>query len=261
MDMEECLLANGLKWSLDALGPDDEFLKTVLNGESPESIAKKLVEGTKLADAKFRQSLVQGGEKAVQGSDDPLIVLARKLDPLMRPEEKWNRDNIQSVMTRAGEKIVKARFAAFGKAIYPDATFTLRLSYGAAVGYPMNGTIALYKTMLYGLFDRALSFDGKGDFRLPERFWERKDKLDLSSPANFVSTCDIIGGNSGSSVVNRNAELVGLVFDGNIENLPGRFAFDETKNRAVAVHCAYMLEGLRKLYDATALADEIEGNK
>jgi hypothetical protein len=260
-DMEECLLANGLKWSLDALGPDDEFIKSVLNSESPESVAKKMVEGTKLADTKFRQSLVQGGEKAVQRSDDPLIVLARKLDPMMRAEEKWDRDNIQSVLTRAGEKIAKARFAAYGKATYPDATFTLRLSYGAAVGYPMNGTVAPYKTTLYGLYDRALSFDGKGDFRLPERFWERKDKLDLSTPVNFVSTCDIIGGNSGSPVVNRNAELVGLIFDGNIESLPGRFAFDETKNRAVAVHCAYMLEGLRKLYDATALADEIEGKK
>jgi len=261
LDLEERLLANGLKWSLDALGPDDEFMKTVLNGESPESVAKKMVEGTKLADTKFRQSLVQGGEKAVQRSDDPLIVLARKLDPMMRAEEKWDRDNIQSVLTRAGEKIAKARFAAYGKATYPDATFTLRLSYGAAVGYPMNGTVAPYKTTLYGLYDRALSFDGKGDFRLPERFWERKDKLDLSTPVNFVSTCDIIGGNSGSPVVNRNAELVGLIFDGNIESLPGRFAFDETKNRAVAVHCAYMLEGLRKLYDATALADEIEGKK
>jgi len=260
-DMEECLLANGLRWSLDALGPDDEFIKSVLNNELPESVAKKLVEGTNLADAKFRQSLVQGGEKAVQRSDDPLIVLTRKLDPTMRSEEKWDRDNIQSVITRAGEKIAKARFAAYGKATYPDATFTLRLSYGAAVGYPMNGTVAPYKTTLYGLYDRALSFDGKGDFRLPERFWERKDKLDLSTPVNFVSTCDIIGGNSGSPVVNRNAELVGLIFDGNIESLPGRFAFDETKNRAVAVHCAYMLEGLRKLYDATALADEIEGKK
>lgn len=260
-DMEECLLANGLNWSQDALGPDDEFVKSVLNNESPESVAKKLIEGTKLADTKFRQSLVQGGEKAVQKSDDPLIVLARKLDPTMRAEEKWDRDNIQSVVTRAGEKIGKARFAAYGKATYPDATFTLRISYGAAVGYPMNGTVAPYKTTLYGLYDRASSFDGKGDFRLPERFWERKDKLDLSTPVNFVSTCDIIGGNSGSPVVNRNAELVGLIFDGNIESLPGRFAFDETKNRAVAVHCAYMLEGLRKLYDATALADEIEGKK
>jgi hypothetical protein len=260
-DMEECLLANGLKWSLEALGPDDEFIKSVLSGQSPESIAKRLVEETKLSDSKFRQSLVQGGEKAVQRSDDPLIVLARKLDPMMRSEEKWDRDNIQSVLTRAGEKIAKARFAAYGKATYPDATFTLRLSYGAAVGYPMNGTIAPYKTTLYGLYDRALSFEGKADFRLPERFWERKDKLDLSTPVNFVSTCDIIGGNSGSPVVNKNAELVGLIFDGNIESLPGRYAFDESKNRAVAVHCAYMLESLRKLYDAAALADEIEGKK
>jgi hypothetical protein len=259
--MEECLLANGLKWSLEALGPDDEFIKSVLSGQSPESIAKRLVEETKLSDSKFRQSLVQGGEKAVQRSDDPLIVLARKLDPMMRSEEKWDRDNIQSVLTRAGEKIAKARFAAYGKATYPDATFTLRLSYGAAVGYPMNGTIAPYKTTLYGLYDRALSFEGKADFRLPERFWERKDKLDLSTPVNFVSTCDIIGGNSGSPVVNKNAELVGLIFDGNIESLPGRYAFDESKNRAVAVHCAYMLESLRKLYDAAALADEIEGKK
>lgn len=260
-DMEECLLANGLKWSLDALGPDDEFMKSILNGESPESIAKKLIEGTRLADPKFRQSLVQGGEKAVQRSDDPLIVLARKLDPMMRSEEKWDRDNIQSVLSRAGEKIAKARFAVYGKATYPDATFTLRLSYGAAVGYPMNGTIAPFKTTLYGLYDRALSFEGKEDFRLPERFWKRKDGLDLSTPVNFVSTCDIIGGNSGSPVVNRDAELVGLIFDGNIESLPGRFAFDESKNRAVAVHCAYMLESLCKLYDAAALADEIEGKK
>jgi len=260
-DMEECLLANGLKWSLDALGPDDEFMKSILNGESPESVAKMLIDGTRLADAKFRQSLVQGGEKAVQKSDDPLIALARKLDPMMRSEEKWDRDNIQSVLNRAGEKIAKARFAVYGKATYPDATFTLRLSYGAAVGYPMNGTIAPYKTTLYGLYDRALSFEGKEDFRLPERFWKRKDGLDLSTPVNFVSTCDIIGGNSGSPVVNKDAELVGLIFDGNIESLPGRFAFDESKNRAVAVHCAYMLESLRKLYDATALADEVEGKK
>ena len=125
----------------------------------------------------------------------------------------------------------------------------------------MNGTIAPYKTTLYGLYDRALSFDSKGDFFLPGRFWDRKERLDLSTPVNFVSTCDIIGGNSGSPTINKQGELVGLIFDGNIESLPGRFLYDEAKNRSVSVHCAYMLEALRKLYDADAIADEIEGKK
>jgi len=124
----------------------------------------------------------------------------------------------------------------------------------------MNGTKAPYKTTLYGLFDRSLSFDKQGDFALPDRFWERKDTLDLSTPVNFVSTCDIIGGNSGSPVVDKKGKLVGLIFDGNIESLAGRFVYDEAKNRAVAVHSAYMIEALRKLYDAGFLADEIEGN-
>lgn len=260
-DMEEFLMIQGLKWSLDELGPDDEFVKNVLDKETPENAARRLIGWTRLDDAKYRRSLIEGGEKAVLKSDDPLIILAIKLDPIMRAREKKDRDEVQSVLAKAGEKIARARFAVYGKSTYPDATFTLRLSYGAAIGYPMNGTIAPYQTTLYGLYDRALSFGNKGDFRLPDRFWQRKDKLDLSTPVNFVSTCDIIGGNSGSPVVNKNGELVGLVFDGNIESLPGRFAFDDAKNRTVSVHCAYMLEGLRKLYDAGALADEIEGKK
>jgi hypothetical protein len=260
-DLEETLLANGLKWSEEALGREDEFVKTVLGGDTAENVAKKLITGTKLEDAGFRKSLIDGGEKAIQKSDDPLIVLLRKLDPMLRAQEKRQRDNIESVLTTAGEKIAKARFAVYGKTTFPDATFTLRLSYGQAVGYPMNGTIAPYKTTLYGLYDRALSFDNKGDFVLPKRFWDRKDTLDLSTPVNFVATCDIIGGNSGSPVINKKAELVGLIFDGNIESLPGRFLYDETKGRSVAVHCAYMLEAMRKLYDAGALADEIEGKK
>jgi hypothetical protein len=256
-DLEETMLANSLKWSLEALGPDDEFLKAVLDGNTPEDVAKELISGTKLDDADFRKFLIEGGEDAVQECVDPLIVLMRELDPMMRKEEKWFRENIESVLTSASEKIAKARFAAYGKTTYPDATFTLRLSYGAAVGYPMNGTIAPYQTTLYGLYDRATSFGNTGDFVLPERFWNRIDQLDLSTPVNFVSTCDIIGGNSGSPVINRDAELVGVIFDGNIESLVGRFVYDEKTNRAVAVHAAYMLEALRKLYDAGDLADEI----
>jgi len=162
-------------------------------------------------------------------------------------------------MAAAGEKIGKARFAAYGKSVNPDATFTLRLSYGTVKGYPMNGTQAPSKTTLYGLFDRAHSFDMKPPYDLPERFVERVDKLDLSTPVNFVSTCDIIGGNSGSPVINKEAELVGVIFDGNIESLVGRFVYNEATNRAVAVHSAYMIEALRKLYDAGPLADELEG--
>jgi hypothetical protein len=258
-DLEGTLLINGLKWSLEALGSDDEFLKEVLDGKIPENVGKQLIEGTKLDDPEFRKSLIEGGEEAVQKSDDPLIVLMRKLDPLMRDDEKWYRENIESVLTSAGEKIAQARFAVYGKTTYPDATFTLRLSYGAAEGYPMNGTIAPFQTTLYGLFDRATSFGNQGDFVLPDRFWDRIDQLDLSTPVNFVSTCDIIGGNSGSPVVNRDAELVGVIFDGNIESLVGRFVYDMKTNRAVAVHCAYMLEALRKLYDAGELTDEIMG--
>jgi hypothetical protein len=258
-DLEEANLTWGLTMSLKALGPDDPFLKIVLNGKSPAEAAHELVSGIKLADVKFRKKLMKGGVNAVEKCKDPMIVLARKLDPMIRANREWYKKNIQSVLAPATEKIAQARFAVYGKSIYPDATFTLRLSYGTVKGYPMNGTKAPYKTTLYGVFDRSLSFDKKGDFRLPQRFWDRKDSLNLSTPVNFVSTCDIIGGNSGSPVINRKAEVVGLIFDGNIESLPGRFVYDETKNRAVAVHTAYIIDGLRKLYDAGKLADEIEG--
>ena len=159
------------------------------------------------------------------------------------------------------EQIARARFAIYGKAVYPDATFTLRLTFGPARGYPMNGTLAPYKTTLYGLFDRAISFDREGDFQLPRRFWDRADRLDLATPVNFVCVCDITGGNSGSPVITRKAELAGIVFDGNIESLPNEFIYDPVRSRAVAVHSAYVLEALRKLYDAGHLADEIDGSR
>ena len=167
--------------------------------------------------------------------------------------------NVSGTLTRASEKLGEARFAVYGKSTYPDATFTLRLSYGTVKGYPMNGTFAPPKTTLYGLYDRAYSFDLKGDFALPQRFMDRCAALDLATPANFVSTCDIIGGNSGSPVINKEGEYVGLIFDGNIESLPGRFLYSDETNRSVSVHSAFMIEALRKLYDAGTLADELEG--
>jgi hypothetical protein len=257
--LEEVVIAGSLQESLEELGPNDPFIQATLGGRAPAEVAKELVAGTKLADPEARKALIEGGEAAVAASTDPFIVLARKIDPINRQTRKWIEDNVQSVEVSAGEKIGRALFAAYGKDHYPDATFTLRLSYGTVKGYPMNGTIAPPITTFYGLYDRAYSFGLKPPFQLMPRFLERKDKLDLTTPLNTISTGDIIGGNSGSPVINRNAELVGLIFDGNIESLVGNFVYSEEKNRAVAVHSAAIVEALRKLYDAGALADELEG--
>lgn len=257
--MEEVLLANSLQESLDELGGGDPFVKGAMGGKSAAEVAKEVVSGCKLTDSDLRKSLVEGGEAAVAASSDPLIALARKADPFVREMRKWYEDNVESVETTAGEKIGKARFAAYGKSAYPDATFTLRLTFGPVKGYPMNGTQAPPWTTFYGLYDRAYSFALKSPYDLPARYIERKNSLDLTTPLNFVSVCDITGGNSGSPVINRNAEFVGLVFDGNIESLPGTYVFSDEKNRAVAVHSAGIIEALRKLYDAGPLADELQG--
>jgi hypothetical protein len=202
---------------------------------------------------------VDGGQAAIDASTDPMIVLERNLDPLSRAMYKQMEEQVTAIETKAGEKLGQARFLAYGKDSYPDATFTLRLSYGTATGYPMNGTKAPYKTTYYGLYDRSSSFDNREPFNLPKRYVEGKEKLDLTTPLDFVMSCDIIGGNSGSPVINKNAELVGLIFDGNIESLAGDFVYDGARNRAVAVHSAAMVEALRKLYGAEKLADELEG--
>ncbi len=252
-------MTSSLEQALQELGPDDPFVKIVLKGRSPKDAATEIVNGTKLADPEVRKKLVEGGEAAVAASTDPMIVLQRNLDPIRRENIKWSEENVDGVLQQAGEKLGKARFAAYGKNTYPDATFTLRLSYRQVKGYPMNGTKAPYKTTLYGLYDRAQSFDFKGPFALPSRYVAGRDKLDLSTPVDFVSTNDITGGNSGSPVINRNAEIVGLIFDGNIESLVGDFVYSDETNRAVSVHTGVITETLRKLYNAQRLADELSG--
>jgi hypothetical protein len=258
-EMDIARLAGSLQLGKQELGPNDPFIQAALNGREPQQAATELVKGTSLADPAFRRKLVDGGEQAVAASTDPMIVLARKLDPMRREMIKWIETNVQTPEQRAGEELGKARFAVYGKSTYPDATFTLRLSYGQVKGYPMNGTEAPSKTTFYGLYDRAASFDGKFPFNLPPRYQDGRSKLDLTTPFNFVTTNDIIGGNSGSPVINRNAEIVGLVFDGNIESLVGDFVYDATANRTVAVHTAAMTEALRKLYNAQPLLDELLG--
>jgi len=256
---EQALIEDSLKQALEELGPGDEYVKTVLGTKSPAELARELVTGTKLGDPAVRKQLVEGGEAAVAASTDPLIVMARKIDPISRRMKKWNEENVQSVLTPAGEKIGQARFAVYGKTAYPDATFTLRLSYGTVKGYPMNGTIAQPFTTFYGLYDRAYGFGNKSPWDLPKRYEAGRDKLNLGTPLNFVSDNDIIGGNSGSPVTNRAGEIVGLIFDGNIESLVGNYVFDGTANRAVSVHTGAITEVMRKLYDAGHVADELEG--
>ena len=256
-EFEIVRMTGALEADEKAMGPDDPWVKAVLNGKTPKEAATALVNGTKVGDPEFRKSLVEGGQAAVDASSDPLIAMARRIDPIRREQIKWFEKNVDSVEQSSEEQLGKARFAVYGKGTYPDATFTLRLSYGTVQGYPMNGTIAPSRTTMYGLYDRSASFDNKVPFDLPKRYVEGRSKLDLTTPFDFVSTNDIIGGNSGSPVVNRDGEIVGLVFDGNIESLVGDFVYDGTANRTVAVHTAAMTEALSKLYGAQALLDEI----
>jgi len=258
-EMEIARMTSALEADVQELGPNDAWIKAVLDGRMPKDAATEMISGTKMGDAAFRKSLAEGGQVAVDASTDPLIAMARRIDPIRREQIQWFEKNVQSVEERAGEELGKARFAVYGKNTYPDATFTLRLSYGQVMGYPMNGTKAPYKTTMYGLYDRAASFDYKVPFDLPKRCVAGREKLDLSTPFNFVTTNDIIGGNSGSPVVNRNGDIVGLIFDGNIQSLVGDFVYDSYQNRAVAVHTAAMTEALKKLYGAQKLVDELMG--
>ena len=211
------------------------------------------------ADVALRRKLMEGGEAAVAASDDPMIVLARQLDPMRRELIHWIEDSIQGPEERAGEELGKARFAAFGKSTYPDATFTLRLSYGQVKGYPMNGTEAPPMTTFYGLYDRALGFEQKGPFALPARYAPARARLDLATPLNFVSATDVVGGNSGSPVINAKGEVVGAAFDGNIESLGGAFGFDDRVNRTVSVSTAAITEALQNVYGNETLAAELTG--
>jgi len=255
--LEEYRLADGFRESLEELGPDDPFVRAFLAGTTPEAVARELVSGTTLGDPDVRRALIEGGSNAVMESKDPMIVAALKLDPMAREVLDRMKKEVESVESAAGEKIGRARVAAYGTSTYPDANFTLRLTYGTVRGYPMNGTIAPPMTTFYGLYDRHNSFRGNPAFDLPARYLDGQGKLDLAIPVNFVATLDVVGGSSGSPVVNRAGELVGLVFDGNIESLVGSYVYDLETNRTVSVDCRAMMSVLRSLYDASPLADEL----
>jgi peptidase S46-like protein len=257
-EMDEHLLAAWLETAEKKLGANDPFVRASLSGQTPAAAAKA-VRGTKLGDIEVRKALLEGGAAAVAKSDDPMIVLARNVEPITRELRAWLEQKIQSVETSAGEKLSKARFAVYGRSLPPDANFNLRISYGRVLGYEEDTTLVPYKTTFFGLYDRSRSFDEKPPYDLPRRYREGKEKFDLSTPLNFVYTADTIGGNSGSPVINRNGELVGLNFDSNVQKLPNRYWYvDEAEGgRAVGVHSAAIIEAMKKLYAAEKLVNEI----
>ena len=253
---ERLALAAQLRAARAELAGDDPFIVQILNGRTPEQVAADLVSGTRVGDVAFRRALVDGGVAATAAATDPMIVLARKIDAMNR-EIQSRTDRLNATIAANNEKLGRALYAVYGTALPPDATFTLRITDGVASGYPMNGTIAPYKVTFYGLYDRWVSFGGKDPFALPKRWIDLKDRLDLSTPFNFVSTNDIIGGNSGSPIVNRNSEVVGVVFDGNIESIANRFLFQSETARTVSVHSSAILETMLKMYNANWIVDEL----
>jgi len=264
-EQETFLFTKGLAEAARELGPEHRFVKAMLGGKTPGEVAKAAVAGSRLGDPEVRKTLLAGGKKALAESTDPMILLARKLDPIARELRKRQEDLVTSVLTEQASRIARARFAIYGKNTYPDATFTLRISYGAVAGYPANGTFIQPFTTFGGLFDRYDGWGGNearahdGAWTLPQRWVDRRGALDPSVPYNFAHKVDIIGGNSGSPVIDRKGELVGLIFDGNIESLPGNYFYDEKVNRGVAVDARAIIQALDKVYGATGLVAELTG--
>ena len=233
------------------------LVKQVLAGKTPEARANELISGTKLADPEFRKELAKGGKAAIDESQDPMIEVSRMIDAKAREVRKRYESEVTGVERTNYAKIARALFETEGTKLYPDATFTLRLSYGAVEGYMENGKKIPPFTTLGGLYERSESFKRQFPYNLPPRWLEKKNAVNLSTPFNFVSTNDIIGGNSGSPTINQNGELVGLIFDGNIQSLVGDFMYDPSVNRAISVDSRGMLEVLKKIFGANEIAAEL----
>jgi hypothetical protein len=252
--LEELQLRFGLTKLREVLGADDPIVHKLLGKKSPAKLAAELVRGSKLANVATRKQLFEGGKAAVDASKDPLIALARLVDPDARPVRKRYEDEIESALDKAHEAIATVRFETYGTSLYPDATFTLRFSYGAVKGWIERGQPVPPFTNIRGAFERET---GEDPFALPKSWLNARAKLNLDTPFNFVTTNDIVGGNSGSPVIDKDARIVGLIFDGNIDSLGGDYGFDERVNRAVAVHSSAIVEALKVVYGAGRIADEL----
>ncbi|MES2340373.1 MAG: S46 family peptidase, partial [Pseudomonadota bacterium] len=254
--LEQLYLAFWLSKTREYLTTDDAAVKLLLGKESPEGLAARLVAGTKLADPAERKRLWEGGLAAIAASDDPMIALALRLDPDARAVRTAWETEVSGPTDRAAERIARARFAAYGDAVYPDATFTLRLSYGKVAGWTPRGVTVPPFTTFAGLYDRAT---GAEPYKLAPRWEAAKGKLNPDTVFDFVTTNDIIGGNSGSPVINAKAEILGAAFDGNIHSLGGNYGYDGAINRTVVVATSAATEALQKVYGRTALVKELTG--
>ncbi len=260
-ELEMAKLADSLAMYLEQAGAADPLVAKVLAGQSPQQRATELVKGSKLKDVEVRKKLAEGGAAAIDASDDPMLVLARLVDAPARKVRKVYDEDVEEPLRQAYGKIAKARFAVHGKDVYPDATFTLRLAFGTVKGYEERGEKIPWATTIGGTYGRSEAQGGKEPFTLPKSWLDRKGRVKADTPFNFVSTADIIGGNSGSPVVNRKGEVVGLIFDGNIESLVLDYLYTDEQARSLAVHSEGILEALRSVYDAPALVGELTGKR
>ncbi len=257
-DFERLRIEGSLTWLVKQMGFSDPLVQKVLSGKSPRDRAAELIAGTKLKDVSLRKKLYGSTPDEVRAANDPMIEFARLIDEKSREVRKIIEAQ-NEIMDQAHARITQARFAIEGPGAYPDATFTLRLALGVVKGYEEDGRMIPFQTTFAGLYERAAEHNFQPPYHIPKTWIDRKNKLDLSTPFNFVSTADIIGGNSGSPVVNRKGEFVGIIFDGNIQSLVLDFAYTETQARAVSVNSQAILHALEKIYDAHELAAELRG--
>ncbi len=248
-------LASGLGLIAERLGGDHPIVVAALDGKSPRDRAAEAIAGTKLFDVAARKALVEGGSKAIDASNDPLIAIAKAIEPRWRELRKQFDDTVDSAEKASYAKLAAARFAKFGESVYPDATFTLRMSLGTVKGVERDKTPAF--TTIGGAFDRAAERSEQVDFKLPDSWNKAKGSLDLKTPFNLIADCDIIGGNSGSPMVNKAGEVVGLIFDGNVYSLTGDVFFDPVNSRSVAVDSRGLMAALDTVYGATELVKEL----
>ena len=259
-DLEILKLADSLTFFTTEFGVNDPLVQKILAGKSPRERAAELINATKVRDVAFRKQLYNGGASAVTAAHDPMIELARLIDPESRALRKVSEAQ-DEIKHQAHASIDRARNEIYGTSGYPDATFTLRLSFGTVKGYEEDGRAIKPFTTFRGLYAKSAEMKNRPPYDL-EPLWEkRKSRLNMDTPFNFVSTCDIIGGNSGSPVVNRKAEFTGIIFDGNLQSLSWDEVYSDKQGRALAVDSAAILEALDKIYDMKALVRELTGVK